>query len=75
MCEDSWLAVALRSDIRGRALRVALVVGTLLTLINQGDAILTAQADIITALKILLTYCVPYGVATYAGVAASRGAD
>ena len=49
-----------------RSLTVALVVGTVLNLINHGDAIL-AMAPV-SWLKIALTYCVPYAVCTYGAV-------
>ena len=42
---------------------VAIVVGTALNAINQGDAILAGYDVDIT--KALLTYCVPFCVATY----------
>jgi hypothetical protein len=45
---------------------VALIVGTILNLINQGDAILGATA--INWTKIVLTYFVPYAVSTYGAV-------
>ena len=49
-----------------RSFVVALVVGTILNLINQGDAILTGvHPDVV---KLALTYLVPYGVATYGAV-------
>jgi hypothetical protein len=48
-----------------RSLLVALVVGTI-NLINQGDALLGAQSLNLT--KLLLTYLVPYCVATYGAV-------
>ena len=48
------------------SLYVALIVGTVLNLINQGDALL-GMASIIW-LKIILTYCVPYVVCTYGAV-------
>ncbi|MEH6467793.1 MAG: nitrate/nitrite transporter NrtS [Porticoccus sp.] len=41
---------------------IALVVGTLLNLINQGDVILSG--DKLSYIKISLTYCVPYAVAS-----------
>lgn len=41
---------------------IALVVGTLLNLINQGDALLLGGE--LNYLKIALTYCVPYLVAS-----------
>jgi len=49
-----------------RSLAVALVVGTILNLINQGDALLDAHPLNLT--KLLLTYLVPYCVATYGAV-------
>lgn len=49
-----------------RSFRVALVVGTVLVLINQGDRLLAGQSP--DWLKLVLTYCVPYCVATYGAV-------
>lgn len=53
------------------ALRVALVVGTVLTLINQGDA-LFGEGDV-NVLKAALTYVVPYLVSTHGAVTARMG--
>lgn len=50
------------------SLNVALVVGTLLNLINQGDTLLGIAA--VSWPKLALTYLVPYGVSTYGAVAA-----
>lgn len=49
-----------------RSLGVALVVGTILNLINQGDALFGPRE--VNALKAALTYAVPYCVATYGAV-------
>jgi hypothetical protein len=49
-----------------RSFWVALVVGTILNLINQGDALFAARSLDLT--KIVLTYAVPYFVATYGAV-------
>lgn len=49
-----------------RALWVALIVGTILNLINQGDRLLSGQHLDFT--KIALTYVVPYFVSTYGAV-------
>jgi hypothetical protein len=49
-----------------RSLAVALIVGTVLNLINQGDALVGAAHVDFT--KIVLTYAVPYCVATYGAV-------
>jgi hypothetical protein len=45
---------------------LAIVVGTILNLINQGDAILDATP--LNWIKIVLTYFVPYAVCTYGAV-------
>ena len=50
-----------------RSLMAAIVVGTTLNLINQGDALFGARP--INWLKLVLTYIVPYCVATYGAVA------
>lgn len=51
------------------AVYTAVVVGTILTLINHGAALLHGHWPI---WPIVLTYCVPYAVATYGAVMASR---
>ena len=50
------------------SLRIAAVVGTVLNIINQGDALLMHGP--VSWRKIALTYIVPYCVSTYAVVAA-----
>jgi hypothetical protein len=49
-----------------RSLFVALIVGTILNLINQGDAMLAGMP--LDLAKLLLTYLVPYCVSTYGAV-------
>lgn len=67
-------AAALRATFSGshlrRALLVALVVGTVLNLINQPDVLLNGAAPHWG--KLLLTYCVPFFVASYGAFAALR---
>jgi hypothetical protein len=53
-----------------RSLTVAAVVGTLLNLINQGEAML-GSAELVPW-KLLLTYFVPFAVASYGSYAALR---
>jgi hypothetical protein len=57
---------AVTGGVPRRSPMVALIVGTALNLINQGDALLAGAA--INWLKVALTYAVPYGVATYGAV-------
>jgi len=68
----AWLILALRPDVARRGTKVALIVGTIVTLINQGDVLFSGALTTATLGKIMLTYCVPYCVSTYAGVAAIR---
>jgi hypothetical protein len=57
---------AFSGGVPGRSLWVAIVVGTILNLINQGDRLFAgAPLDIA---KLVLTYLVPYFVATYGAV-------
>ena len=64
-----WSLAASRNVLM-RALRVSLLVGTVLGIINHGDAVLNGTFDLNNALKVLLTYFVPYAVATYSAVRA-----
>ena len=59
---------AIRPDIIKRSLMVSAVVGTVLNFINQGDALLDLQS--LDLSKCILTYLVPFCVATYGAVAA-----
>ncbi len=61
-----WLRLWLAPATASAALRVALVVGTGLNLINHGEAIWHgADPD---WLRLLLNYLVPYAVASYGAV-------
>jgi hypothetical protein len=60
------LRYCLADGVPRRSFVVALVVGTILNLINQGDALLGDRE--VSVLKLVLTYAVPYCVATYGAV-------
>jgi hypothetical protein len=63
----SWIwRYAVSDGVPKRSFIVALIVGTILNLINQGDAVFTGMPIDIT--KLLLTYLVPYCVSTYGAV-------
>jgi hypothetical protein len=70
--EESWFQTARRAKIVRSAVKVSLVVGTLLVVINQADALLSGSITRGMIAKILLTYFVPYCVSTYAAVQALR---
>lgn len=61
-----YLAYAFSGGVPRRSVRVALLVGTMLNLINQGDALL--HGGHVSLIKLALTFAVPYCVATYGAV-------
>ena len=67
-----WLTIAMRREVVVRGLKASVIVGTILTAINQGDIILTGQFEASAAWKIPLTYLVPFCVSAYGGVGAIR---
>jgi hypothetical protein len=62
---------ALSDGVPRHSFFVALVVGTVLNLINQGDALFGAMP--LNWLKMILTYFVPYAVCTYGAVSFQMG--
>jgi hypothetical protein len=58
--------------VAGRALRVALVVGTILFLINQADGVLRGDITALVVVKVGLTYLVPFAVSTYSALQINR---
>ncbi len=68
----SWWHFATSEGTPGDALIMGLIVGTILTAINQGDFILAGEMP--DLVKASLTYVVPYCVATYGAVTAKRAA-
>ncbi len=56
---------ALERRCVARSLKVALVVGTILALINHFDSIVSGSLGPAVTFQILLTYAVPYSVATF----------
>ncbi len=57
------------------SLKMALVVGTLLAVINHGQAIFTGHFTSDRLLPMLLTYCVPFAVAMYSQIQGKRQRD
>jgi hypothetical protein len=66
------IARALTGAFLRRSIGVALIVGTILNVINQWDAYFAAAP--IDWTKLLLTYCVPFCVSTYGPFSAFMGA-
>ncbi|WCN10967.1 nitrate/nitrite transporter NrtS [Marinomonas mediterranea] len=59
----NWLSVLSSKAVAMNAIKIALVVGTVLNAINQGDAIVNGLE--IEWGKLLLNYFVPYCVSSY----------
>jgi hypothetical protein len=54
------------------AIRMALVVGTILGIINHGQAIVTGHFTADRLFSLLLTYCVPFSVSLFSQVQGKR---
>jgi hypothetical protein len=68
-----WYRYSIAGEVPRRSLMVALVVGTILNVINQGDQLVAG--DKVNFIKIILTYIVPYCVATYGAVSYRIGLE
>jgi hypothetical protein len=58
-----------------RTVTIALIVGTLLTLINQGDHIAAGAVGVAVTLKILANSLIPWCVSSIGYIAARRAAS
>jgi hypothetical protein len=68
------LSICMRREHLRRTLRIALVVGVVLTLINQADVIIGGDASAFTWVKVGLNFCVPFVVSNL-GLLAGKRAD
>lgn len=59
-----------RKETVVRAIKVALVITPILTLINQYDVIIKGDFNSTFFLKLFLTFLVPYGVSAYSSAKA-----
>lgn len=67
-----FLRLACSGGTPRHALVAGFIIGTLLTLINQGDLVWAGEMP--NLVKVVLTYLVPYCVTTYGAVTAKRAA-
>jgi hypothetical protein len=70
---STFIAIALQPAVLGTALKISLIVGTVLALINHSPAIFNLTFSTQNVVQIVLTYLVPYGVSTYSSVKAIMG--
>jgi len=69
--QEAFRIVMQRKHLR-RTVKIALVVGTILTLFNQGDVIIRGDATALTWVKAALNYCVPFVVSNLGLLAGKR---
>jgi hypothetical protein len=67
-----WLTLATSKSVVRRATVVAFIVGSILVVINHGDAIVRGDLSAGRLIRIALTLGVPYCVSTYSSVSALR---
>lgn len=68
---QAWAVVTHRAHLV-RTVRIALIVGTVLFVINQLDVVLSGRAGAGTCAKVALTYLVPFCVSNYGILIATR---
>ena len=68
----SFLSLAGDRATLAGGLKVALVVGTVLNAINQGDRLLALRFDEVVWWKVGLTYLVPFGVSVFSAARIRR---
>jgi len=69
---SEYLSIAFSREIYTTSIKVSLLVGTLLVLINHSTAVFNASLTTENMLQIVLTYLVPYCVSTYSAVKVLR---
>ena len=70
MSKLGFVSLMFSKQVFPRAIKVALLVGTLLALINHGEKILSLSLTNQDYIKLVLTYLVPYAVSSWSAVSA-----
>lgn len=63
-----WKKIALSENVLKRSVKISAIVGPILALLNHGDKIFYGNFQALDAIKVLLTFLVPFCVSTYASV-------
>ncbi len=78
---DEWrtageaVRVSFRPSTLRRTVVIALIVGTLLSVVNQADVIVRGHADAVTWARIVVNFLVPFCVSTAGFLSACRLRD
>ena len=70
-----WLTLCFTKPVMKRASWTALIVGTILILINHGNSILKGEVDLTRIFQMCLTVIVPYIVSTVSSVSTLLSAE
>lgn len=65
---ELYLTIALSKQLLIRAIKIAIVVGIVLNMINQGDLIVNLDFENVNYLKMGFTFCVPFCVSMYTAI-------
>lgn len=68
--DNEWFRIACRPSIVKRGLKYGALVGSVLIVINHGNAIVAGTVDTTRIVQMLLTLLVPYCVSTASSVGA-----
>jgi hypothetical protein len=71
-CVTEWFRLACTRSVVRRAFKYGIGVGTLLLVINHGEAIVRRDISLVRLCRMALTMTVPYMVATASSVSALR---
>jgi hypothetical protein len=72
LADQSFFSIARSRMVVTRAIKVAIIVGTILAFINHGHNILSMSLTGQDWFKVILTYLVPYSVSTWSAVGAIK---
>ncbi len=67
---NNYFFIGSKKETVVSSLKISLFVGTLLNLINQTDAIIGLDFNKLSIINVLLTYIIPYIVASYSYIKA-----
>lgn len=70
VAQAAWLIA--RGATFGTAIRICVIVGTLLTVVNQGGVLASGQHGPVVLLRVLANYLIPYTVASIGYLAPFR---
>lgn len=70
-----WLGLAFSKNVIWRAFTMAIIVAPILVLINQGEYMLSQDSSQFSWIKVILTFLVPYTVATVSCVNTLRHSE